>query len=41
MKNLMFRFSGLAIVALIFAAKVEPLCFFFHYQPEVPASLRK
>jgi cyclic lactone autoinducer peptide len=41
MKNFMFRFSGLIAIALIFAAKVTPMCAFFHYQPEVPASLRK
>jgi cyclic lactone autoinducer peptide len=37
----MYRFSGLLVVALIFAAKVAPQCMFFHYQPEMPESLRK
>jgi cyclic lactone autoinducer peptide len=37
----MYRFSGILVIALVFAAKITPLCAFFHYQPEVPASLRK
>jgi cyclic lactone autoinducer peptide len=41
MRKLMYRFSGLLVVALIFAAQVSPMCWFGHYQTEVPASLRK
>ncbi len=41
MKSFMFRFSGIMAIALVFAAKVSPMCMFFHYQPEMPQSLRK
>ncbi|NLG33299.1 MAG: cyclic lactone autoinducer peptide [Syntrophomonadaceae bacterium] len=43
MKRYFYRFSGLMVVALVAIAKIgiTPLCFFSHYQPEVPDCLRK
>ncbi|HEX3011848.1 MAG TPA: cyclic lactone autoinducer peptide [Syntrophomonadaceae bacterium] len=41
MKKLMYRFSGFLVIALSAVAQVSPQCWFFHYQSEVPTSLRK
>jgi len=41
LKNLIFRFSGLIVAFLVVVAQISPLCLLGHYQPEVPASLRK
>ncbi len=43
MKKVFYSFLGIAVVALIFVANVASAsaCFFGHYQPEVPDSLRK
>ncbi len=41
MKNLMYRFSGLIVAFLFVVAQFSSLCIMGHYQPEVPASLRK
>ncbi|HBQ86725.1 MAG TPA: hypothetical protein DD811_09645 [Syntrophomonas sp.] len=41
MRKFMFQFSGLMVAALVFIAKISPLCMIGHYQSEVPVSLRK
>ncbi|SMB87939.1 cyclic lactone autoinducer peptide [Desulfonispora thiosulfatigenes DSM 11270] len=43
MKNLFYRFSGVAIAALFVVAKfgASTMCMFGHYQPETPKSLQK
>lgn len=43
MKNLVYRLSGILVTVLVYAAPimVKPACQFFHYQSNVPASLRK
>lgn len=41
LKNLVYRFSGLIVAFLVVVAQISPLCIMGHYQPEVPASLRK
>ena len=41
MKNLIFRFSGLLAVGLLFVGKITTMCIFSHYQVEVPETLRK
>lgn len=43
MKKLFYRFSGVAIAALMIFANYgsSTMCYFSHYQPEVPKALRK
>ncbi|HWP96605.1 MAG TPA: cyclic lactone autoinducer peptide [Syntrophomonadaceae bacterium] len=41
MKKVAFRFSGLLVAILTVVGNMSPMCVLFHYQPEVPASLRK
>lgn len=43
MKKLMYRFSGLVVAALVLVGNLSAStnCWFSHYQPEVPQSLRK
>lgn len=43
MKKTFYSILGIAVVVLIFVANVASVsaCYFGHYQPEVPESLRK
>lgn len=43
MKKIMYKFSGLMIAALVAIGTIgaTPTCWFLHYQPEVPETLRK
>ncbi len=43
MKKVMYRFSGLMVAAFLAIGTIgaTPACWFLHYQPEVPESLRR